>query len=294
MPESSGKEAGDKWLSDVYERIQKLFAEGLVTVVGSGASCGYGLPGMTQLATDIQNQMPKLVEQIPDSDDAAAMQQVADSLSAGDSLEKALSVEHSADVQRLLRKSVGDLILTAELEAIQRLLSDPSEAVYIRLFELILKVNNVADVITTNYDRLIEFSAALGNQRVDTMFYGHTLGRLDKTRAQLEMYDGPQASQSRSRQRLSRPLAPRIRLAKPHGSLDWREINGTIYRSEIVDEVPHIIAPSSNKFREGYEIGFQEHITRSTEAITKASGFLFVGFGFNDEHLQTVTSHGVV
>lgn len=278
---------GDEQLSAVYERIQNLFSSGLVTVIGSGASCSYGLPSMSQLADGITLALPKLIAQISDPGDGAALQQVSTALASGESLEKALSADRSDEVQRLIRATVGRLVRSAEEKAIQRLISDPTQAIYIRLFELILKVNRTADVITTNYDRLIEVSAALGNQRVDTMFYGQTLGRLDKDRARLEMYEGLQLPHGASRQRRVPPFAPHIRLAKPHGSLDWKEIDGTVYRAEIVEDIPHIIAPSAHKFREGYDIGFQEHVTRSSEAIMQATGFFFVGFGFNDEHLQT-------
>lgn len=284
----NGEETGGAGqLSAVYERIQNLFAGGLVTVIGSGASCGYGLPSMSQLAVGISDALPGLLAQVADPGDLTALQQVSDALTAGESLEKALSADRSEEVQRLIRATVGRLVQSAEEEAIRRLIFDPTQAVYIRLFELILKVNRTADVITTNYDRLIEVSAALGNQRVDTMFYGHTLGRLDKTRAELEMYEGQQALPGGSRQRRVPSLAPRIRLAKPHGSLDWKEIDGTVFRAEIVGAAPHIIAPSAHKFREGYDVGFQEHVTRSSEAIARAAGFLFIGFGFNDDHLQT-------
>ena len=48
-----------------------------------------------------------------------------------------------------------------------------------------------------------------------------------------------------------------------------------------------IIAPGGNKYRLGYEAPFDVQRNRANQAIDRASTLLFVGYGFNDEHLQT-------
>ena len=48
-----------------------------------------------------------------------------------------------------------------------------------------------------------------------------------------------------------------------------------------------IITPGHNKFRNGYESPFDLHRSRANEAIDRAGRFLVLGYGFNDDHLET-------
>lgn len=48
-----------------------------------------------------------------------------------------------------------------------------------------------------------------------------------------------------------------------------------------------IITPGLNKFRNGYESPFDRHRERANQAIDHASRFLIIGYGFNDDHLET-------
>ena len=80
----------------------------------------------------------------------------------------------------------------------------------------------------------------------------------------------------------------RANILKPHGSLDWyhRAGNPVRYAGEL--ELPSlIITPGLNKFRNGYESPFDRHRERANSAIDKAARFLVIGYGFNDDHLET-------
>jgi hypothetical protein len=48
-----------------------------------------------------------------------------------------------------------------------------------------------------------------------------------------------------------------------------------------------IITPGLNKFRSGYESPFDKHREKANDAIENARNFLIVGYGFNDDHLET-------
>jgi hypothetical protein len=41
--------------------LQSVFADGLVTVIGSGLSCAEGLPGMGALATELRAKVPTAI-----------------------------------------------------------------------------------------------------------------------------------------------------------------------------------------------------------------------------------------
>jgi len=155
-----------------------------------------------------------------------------------------------------------------------------------RLFAHVLRTNNITDVITTNYDRLLEVHAARAKVRVDTMYYGHTVGRLDAGASRNENYH-PATVAGRSAS-VKLQVHPHVRLSKPHGSLDWFHASGEHLRTDLpIPGAEQIIAPGGNKYRLGYEVPFDEHRKRANSAIENATALFFVGYGFNDEHLQT-------
>lgn len=48
-----------------------------------------------------------------------------------------------------------------------------------------------------------------------------------------------------------------------------------------------IITPGLSKFRNGYDSPFDRHRERANGAVDRASRFLVLGYGFNDDHLET-------
>src|SRR5690606_15918961 len=42
-----------------------------------------------------------------------------------------------------------------------------------------------------------------------------------------------------------------------------------------------------NKFRNGYESPFDKHREKANDAIDRARRLLIIGYGFNDDHLET-------
>jgi hypothetical protein len=140
-------------------------------------------------------------------------------------------------------------------------------------------------VITTNYDRLLEFSCDLSGLSVDSGFVGNALGRFDEVASQNEML-----VPSRMR-RGSVPATshkPHIRLSKPHGSLDWYSVDDEARRSVLHVDAPRLmITPGQSKYLSAHKPPFDAHMQRAKEAIDRATSLIFVGYGFNDVHLQT-------
>jgi hypothetical protein len=149
----------------------------------------------------------------------------------------------------------------------------------------LLKPASGIPIITTNYDRLIEFAAEQAGLGVDTMFVGNYCGYLNEKESQNSflrevIFKGGRRIQYRYHERL--------KLFKPHGSLDWyQSANGPLRHSGGVSMPRLIITPGINKFRNGYESPFDVHRDRANAAIDNASRFLAIGYGFNDDHLET-------
>lgn len=270
----------------VFSYVQDIFRPGIVIVVGSGASCGYGLPGMGALTQHLLEHIP---DRLPDltADCVREWDQVAAKLKNNAGLESAMAAGNlPAPLVDTIADLVAGCIKDSEQNAIAKILSNTSPSAFGRLFQHILRTAPVADVITTNYDRLIEVHAARASVRVDSMYYGHTIGRLDQDLSRAELY---QAKTIVGRGRNTALVQhPHVRLSKPHGSLDWFSHEDRHYRSDLaMPGARRIIAPGGNKYRLGYEAPFDVQRARANKAIDGASTMLFVGYGFNDEHLQT-------
>ncbi|MHA0285628.1 SIR2 family protein [Mycobacterium sp. C3-094] len=271
---------------ELYSFIQGVFRRGLTIVVGSGASCHYGLPSMGALADHLQQTIRADAGSLCQQG-VSQWQRISAELAAGKGLESALGDGNLAEsLADQVTSTIADYVKQAEEAAISQILADETISAFGRLFTYVLRSNNVADVITTNYDRLLEVHAAKADVRVDSMFYGHTIGRLSESLSRDELLER-QTVVGRS-SKLSVRQRPHIRLSKPHGSLDWYSHNGTCIRSDLaLRGTQQIIAPGGNKYRLGYEVPFDAQRQRANDAIDDAAALLFIGYGFNDEHLQT-------
>lgn len=271
----------------LYTYVQKLFQRGLVLVVGSGVSCAQGLPGMGALATHLLTRVPGQVAPLCDSANDE-WNQICAALVLGTDLETALGLtppsEPLADV---ITAEVASCVASAESVAVSEILRAPEVPPFGRLLQHMLGIGEPSTVITTNYDRLIEVHAARAGVRIDSMFYGHTVGRLNAALSRDELWE-VRAAAGRRPSGLAPTIRPHIRLAKPHGSLDWFEQNGEYFRSDLlIRGNRQVIAPGGNKYRMGYEVPFDSQRQRANDALDSAASLLLVGYGFNDEHLQT-------
>ncbi len=245
---------------------------------------------MGRLATHLLEEIPKRYSTLV-AGAQTAWDRISVELTNGAGLETALGSDVLPEsLVEILTSEIATLVRHAELAAIGQIMDADAVPALGRLLDHTLKVSDITDVVTTNYDRLVEVHAARAGVSVDTMFYGHTLGRLNASRSHDELLRPRTVPGKASAMQLA--TWPHIRLAKPHGSLDWVSHHDQLLRSEL--EIPgtkQIIAPGGGKYRLGYEIPFDAHRNRANDAIDGASALLFLGYGFNDEHLQTHLRH---
>lgn len=270
----------------VYSDVQSLFCRGLVIIVGSGASSAQGLPGMGDLAEHLLQNVPKQISIrslacLPD------WVPIAKLLEEGKGLEEALAAGVTdPELADLIAEQIAACISEKELDAVTNLLESSENPVFSRLFLHMIKTSSTVDVITTNYDRLLEVQAARVGIAVNSMFCGQTVGKFDPDQCDRDMLRPD--NQVGKRRNPTVYKVPHIRLSKPHGSLDWFTFGNGHFRSDLaVKGARRIVAPGGNKYRQGYDVPFDQQRERANSAIDRASALLFVGYGFNDDHLQT-------
>ena len=124
----------------------------------------------------------------------------------------------------------------------------------------------VVNIVTTNYDRVLEYVMGYYGIPFNDGFDGVELSKFD----------------SRLFQKTNN-----TNIVKVHGSLSWFQVGSSIrcLRKNNEDADPVIIPPGKNKYKEAYKAPYRELIQKSDDLINGAPSFLVVGFGFNDEHL---------
>jgi len=266
-------------LSTVKRQLQDHLQEGLLIVVGSGLSAAEGIPGMWPLAEHLKREIPPRLAAAPDP----AWGFVVAALDAGDNLEVAMGKANllPATVEMIVAET-AQLISAKERNVFARVLAGERELPFTPFVKRLFKAGKEFHLITTNYDRLIEFATEAAEIGVDSRFFGYLHGRSDPKRsadAHRDSYFSGRNPQFR--------ILPRLCVHKPHGSLDWFEVGDKIVRCPIeTGAVPMIITPGAAKYRESFRLAFDGQRNAGNRAASKANRLMFIGYGFNDDHLE--------
>ncbi|MGK0602241.1 SIR2 family protein [Yokenella regensburgei] len=267
-------------LNDLKKRLQQHLGDGLVLIVGSGLSCAEGVPGMGKLGDH-------LIAHVADNlspDDLKLWNEIHPSIGT-DGLEAALLKRAPTPaLEAIIVKSTGEYIAAAEAAIISEVFKNEKTLRLTMLLPHLLKPDKGIPIVTTNYDRLVELACEEAGLGVDTMFSGYFAARLVPLDSHWGFCRGAKLVGKHVRYRFT----PKVNVFKPHGSLDWYHRKGNPVRYTGDLPLPRlIITPGLNKFRSGYDSPFDKHREKANDAIDKASRFLIIGYGFNDDHLET-------
>ncbi|MGX4971813.1 SIR2 family protein [Enterobacter kobei] len=190
----------------------------------------------------------------------------------------------SPSLEATIVQNTAEFIATAESKIISEVFNKTRTLRLTKLIPHLLKPDAGIPIVTTNYDRLAELACEEAGIGVDTMFCGHFAARLEPQNSYWSFCRNVKLVGRNVRYR----FALKANIFKPHGSLDWYHREGNPVRYAGVLPLPRlIITPGINKFRNGYESPFDKHREKANDAIDRAQRFLIIGYGFNDDHLET-------
>lgn len=274
-------------LDEIKKHLQGHLSDGLVTVIGSGLSCAEGLPGMGELADHLCSTIGTGLG----AADQAAWEKLVPLIKAK-GLESALQeTAPTAALELAILTVTGSMIADRERLVVASVFSGVRQLRLTRLLGHMLKPSSGLPIVTTNYDRLVEIAVEEAGIGADTMFVGRFAGSLNERESKLSFC----RDVTYRKPKITYHYKPRALICKPHGSLDWylRGDKPVCYAGDLVDATRLIITPGQNKFRNGYESPFDHHRAKANDAIDRASRFLFLGYGFNDDHLETHLSPAI-
>jgi hypothetical protein len=246
-----------------------------VIVLGSGASCAYGIRGMTQLSEYLIRRV------VPEDEDSECWETFKSELAQRNDLEETLQkVAVSNHLHREIISHTRQMIIEDERPIYDKLVTGELTLSLSKLFRhLIRSTHKVLHVVTTNYDRLVEYAACQAKIRCNTGFTDGALRHFHCQKSDLSHYTRHAHFRC-------------IDIWKVHGSVDWFQ-NATTPPLGLLDQtaVPHgfaplIVTPGLAKYSRTHQEPFRSVIAHADEALSAARGFLCIGYGFSDDHIE--------
>ncbi|KQS47571.1 hypothetical protein ASG38_09005 [Flavobacterium sp. Leaf359] len=245
-------------------------------ILGSGGSVPFGLPSMWRLGEYLKSTLSF------DNDiDNTQLEAFKKSLDEFQDLEKALlSIQLNDNVLKAVIKATWELISEADLIAYEQFVLNSKEVPLVILMKHLLSTTNrKLSIVTTNYDRIAEYSASTAEAFICTGYAQNYIGHFSdnihtNALSNIKGYSG------------------QVNIWKVHGSLDWFETSNKEnvhlpLRKDIPqDYKPLIVTPGLSKYAETHNEPYRTIFAQADNEIQNANGYLCIGYGFNDVHVQ--------
>ena len=277
-------------LDTAFQEFQRILKRHPVLVVGTGASCALDPGfGMAALAEELKLKLAPGAHE-------GQWEKVLARLHKGQGLEEALDAVVDPGLREDIVTVAGGYVASVDRDWAWRVatgeMRGPLSDLIGNLVDGLPPSNPVLDVVTPNYDMLIEYTCdARGIPWTDGFTTG-SVCRWDWDAALDSMRTMAREPRGKRWTDVSRFKA-HVRLHKVHGSISWlRSADNTrLVRSECAAHgFPPtgwrraMITPGRGKLEEA---GMnRQWFAKADVAIAEAGAFLVVGYGFNDAHIQ--------
>lgn len=264
----------------IFSSIQDIVNNNPVIVVGCGASMGFGIPGMWDLAEAIKKDFS---ETPPISEESQnCIKKLIAKLDENVGLEDAmLSLKCTEEVENRIISIVWNEIKPKDSEVFTNIIQSHHRLPLADLLTHLIynRADTEIGIVTTNYDCLIEYAAsqteAYVNCGCSQSHVGKFIGFDHKNQfSKLKDYEGC------------------VNIYKIHGSLDWFiDDNGKMDCYPNITYIPPqmkpcIITPGTNKYERALEDPHRSLISSVDGLFKEATGYMCIGYGFNDKHIQ--------
>lgn len=252
-------------------------------IVGTGLSMIYGVPGMKKLA----EHLAKKIAQSSDEHLKKIWKNHCNEIEIN-GLEAGLAnlTQNENDLVDAIKPITAKFILESE-EKLHRTIYEKDTG-FCRLLNYLRGTvsvdKKIIDIMTPNYDRIIEIICDKLEIGVITGFHGNLYGKFNRNllKQPTEVYNCKNCAW--------------IRLFKPHGSINWISEEGKEYLTndyKILKEKAEyieIVTPGSSKYKVGMTNNTFRHMREEFNELLNPKdnySLLIYGYGFNDDHFNT-------
>ena len=221
----------------IFTLTQKYLRDPPTIIWGSGATIPYGLPSMNDLKPFID----------------------IDKIEQNKNLETIIDEIQDENKITKIKENIRDAILKKDLECLEQAIKDHN------YFETIRKMiekfysphPQKIDIITTNYDRVLEYALSQGGYKYTDGFSGKVLSIFDSDNCFKE--------------------TGIINLFKVHGSLNWVDNKNEIFFLPFKNKNKNLknvmVLPRNSKYKEISEEPYRTLIAESDKIIKKSKEF---------------------
>jgi hypothetical protein len=290
------------------ESLRGFFREKPFLFFGSGMSC----------AVDIQFGMPALKDALLAGIKSRTLTDaqktewgaVVSSLNNGINLENALNSVNDQCLLKLITTITGGFVANLDRCHAFKIASGnshwPATNIIKKMVETLPEGDPILHALTPNYDMLFEYACDGAGISYTNGLFGGVERKKDWKAVDRALLEPERICQGRKMKTVFKHKK-HVRLYKVHGSLNYFfhrndviENNAWMwYPPDYVERV--MITPGLSKYQT-LQLYRQELLQSADDAIDKATRFLFLGYGFNDPHLEeyikrkliTQACHGLI
>lgn len=272
--------------------IRDFFRDKPFLFFGTGMSCAIDARfGMAAL----KNELILRIEELRlVTDQNRQWQQVVQSLQIGEDLESSLNSVTDSDLLQMITKITGRFVASLDRDFALRISNGdtvwPATNFVKRLVDTLPEGDPILHALTPNYDLLFEHACDSAGIPYTSGFCGGIERRCDWAAAGQSLLVREKVRR-RNRLVYDSKLRKHARLYKVHGSLNYffhqnRVVENDSWMWSPPDFAQRVlITPGFSKY-EMLQHYRQELLQSADRAIQNASQFLFLGYGFNDNHLD--------
>jgi hypothetical protein len=292
----------------VVDALREFFREKPFLFFGTGMSCGidsrFGMGALKDA----------LFEGVDSRDLNATQRAEWDSVSVGlqngIDLENALNSINDSDLLKILTDITGSFVAKIDQEFAFKIAQGAAEWPPVRLLKKLVDTlpegDRILHALTPNYDMLFEYACDNAGIPYTNGFSGGIERKTDWSAVDCSLRSPERVTYGKKSQRICK-YRKHVRLYKVHGSLNYFfhrnvvvENNSWMWRPpDFAERV--MITPGLSKYQTLQKYR-QELLQSADAAIENASHFLFLGYGFNDTHLEeyikrkliTQSCHGLI
>ena len=260
----------------LLKQIQDWTNKVPLIILGSGASVPFSLPSMWTLGDYIKKSIS-----FTDKDDIDQFELFKILFDKNGDLESTLSALQLRDnVLNEIVCKTWELVNKADLEAYEQFVLSKDNFPLAKLTEHLLSTaSKKLSIVTTNYDRIAEYAASFAKAIVCTGYAQNYIGHFSNA-----IHQNPLTT--------IKGYHGQVNIWKVHGSLDWfktkndENIQLPLRHSVPVGSKPSIVTPGLSKYLETHNEPYRTIFAQADKEIEAANGFLCIGYGFNDIHVQ--------
>lgn len=279
-------------------------------VFGTGTSCAIDIRfGMSKLKEELIEKVPQII--LGKIDLEKEWFEVVNNLNSNIDLEHSMDRVKSEELIKTIVNITAEFVSLLDRDYLNKIyfgeIEWPCSFLLKRLVDGLPESSPILHVVTPNYDMLAEYAFERCNIPYINGFWGNICKKIDWNNCQRTIKMKKDSNVKGKKKESRWNDLKHINLYKVHGSLNTFLVNGEVIENNFWHSAPPencerlMITPGMSKY-EKITTYRNELLRKYDEVVEGMNSFLFMGYGFNDTHIEryvrqkltTQKCHGII